>query len=60
MYGWNPQKPAKIDGNDTTIHNIPTSCAILPTAMPCCCIGGLRQWGGYSAGCGMHLDVHGE
>ena len=32
MGHWNPQKPAKQDGNDTThLHHPYTSCAILPT-----------------------------
>ena len=38
MQGWNPQEPAKQNGNDTTTHfyTIPTSCAILQT-MLCVC-----------------------
>ena len=29
IYGWNPQQPTKLDGNDTKTLTIQTSCAIL-------------------------------
>ena len=44
------------------IYTTPTSCAILPT-MPCvCCVHRrvVEDSGQGSAGCVVHVDVHGE
>ena len=66
MWGWNTKKPIKLDGNDTTtLHTIPTSCAILPqltqiyfVCLLVVCRGLWKavQW----VVLGVHVDVDGE
>ena len=35
MRGWNPQKPTKLDGNDTTIITTPVVPAPKPVTLDC-------------------------
>ena len=53
-------QPKKMGMTPQSIHTIPISCAILLT-MLVVCIGGLwKAVGEGSAGCVVHVDVHGE
>ena len=61
MYGWNPQK---LDGNDTTmiLHHSYILCHSSNYAL-CLLVVHRRVVEGSgvgTAGCGVHVDVHGE
>jgi len=68
MYGWNPQKPTKLYGNDTTTPSLlPISCSIfLPLTQICfvfvSCVQRRVMEGNQvgSGGCVVDVDVHGE
>ena len=66
MYGWNPQKPAKQDGNDTITHShhLYILCHFANYSL-CLLVtyvhrGVVEGSGVGSAGCGVHVDVHGD
>ena len=64
MEGWNPQKPTKLDGNDTMIfsHHPYILCHLANYALCFVLVRIYRRvtvWNG-SAGCVVHADVRGE
>ena len=62
MWGWNPQKPAQQDGNDTTTHSH-HPCILCHFADYALCLlarSVVEGSGVGSAVCVVHVDVHGE
>ena len=54
MQGWNPQKPTKLDRNDTTSHFTVTYTHVFVSCVQ------RRVVEGSVMGSTMHVDVHGE
>ena len=59
MQGWNPQKPAQLDGNDTTTISY-ILCHFANYVLRCEHMRVVEGSGVGSAGCGVQVDVHGE
>ena len=62
MEGWNCQKPAKEDGNDTTTlsHHPYILCHFANYGL-CCVHMRVAEGSGFSSAvCAVHVDVHGE
>ena len=55
-------QPNKMGTTPQHIHTIPTSCAILQTMFCVCCVHWrvVKGSGEATAGCVVHVDVHGE